>query len=53
MPTLRQFHNKCKELTEQGYEIWIEGLGDGRWKLVIEGMSVRGDTNEKTRGTDV
>ncbi|KKM04653.1 hypothetical protein LCGC14_1762100 [marine sediment metagenome] len=44
--TLKQFINKCKELTDQGDEVWIEGIGDGRWKLIIERIEV-GDTNGK------
>lgn len=47
MLTLNKFLDRCKELTNQGYEVWIEGMGDGRWKLVIEGLQVRGDTNVK------
>ena len=40
MLTLNQFLERCKEITNQGYEVWIEGLGDGRWKLVVEGCSI-------------
>ena len=53
MITLKQFHDKCKELTEKGKEVWIEGLGDGHWKLVIEEKTVtigdgdNGTTNGK------
>ena len=53
MITLKQFHDKCKEWTEKGKEVWIEGLGDGHWKLVIEEKSVtigdgdNGTTNGK------
>jgi len=55
--TLKQFHDRCKELSDQGYEVWIEGQGDGRWKLVIEGLQITeenrkhirvGDTNGRT-----
>ena len=49
MKTLRQFHNRCRELTEKGYEVWIEGRGDGSFKLVIEGLEIRGDLDGRTR----
>lgn len=52
MITLKQFHDKCKELTEQGNEVWIEGRGDGTWRLVIEEKAVTiGDgDNGRTNG---
>jgi len=49
--TLKQFHEECRKLTEQGKEIYIEGLGDGRWRLVIEYIEITnkgGDNGTKT-----
>ena len=45
--TLKQFHDKCKELSDQGYEVWISGKGDGTFKLNIEGIIVGGKNEQR------
>ena len=47
--TLKEFIDQCQEYTDEGLEVWIEGRGDGRWKLVIQEKEVKfGDEIGKT-----
>lgn len=47
--TLKQFINKCQELTDKGFNVWIEGNGNSTWRLCVEVIVpiVRGEYGER------
>ena len=39
--TLKEFLQRIQQISDQGYDCYIEGVGDGSFKLVIEDPRIR------------